>query len=402
MALYEDDSMVLRNPGEQAPEGYVLKGQMGPVGQEQDYYERAKSPTMGQSQQPQGMPQGGDINQFLDWAVKTKLGFNPLTFNPTTEALKMWTQKEAEYFNQTFANTGITPSSMTPDALKHWNQQKKEGLAALIQEAQQKQQTGVAYLNMLKQGWEEKNTIKEWATIGGKETALNKFGEIIQNPNAPSQMVAGAGAPVQPQGVAPQQMGQPQAEQPQMGQQPGALTREEKPKKKDYQLVATADGYVGINKDDPTDVKYYNFKKPLTAEQQNTLRMLVDIKEINDYIKRSYVDQQKSDAYTGFQGYTGYARGATGVWISGEEAEFRAQVAQLYKVVYGLSGKQINEKELQKLDPFIPKVTDSDVVFKAKVKELERTLKKSIEGMIGTAERSGQELKNKPTFAGVE
>ena len=65
MALYDDETMALRNPGEPAPEGFILKGQMGPVGQEQDYYERAKSPTVGQPQgQPQaGMPQG-DINQF--------------------------------------------------------------------------------------------------------------------------------------------------------------------------------------------------------------------------------------------------------------------------------------------------------------------------------------------------
>jgi hypothetical protein len=182
MALYEDDSMALRNQGESAPEGFVLKGQMGPAGQEQNYYEKEASPTVGQPQG--GLPQG-DINQFLDWAVKNKLGFNPLTMNPTTEALKTWNEREADYFNQTFANTGITPSTMTPDALKHWNQQKKEGLAALIQEAGEKQKTGVAYLNMLKQGWEDENTVAGRLELPtGEKALINKFGRRIQNTQA--------------------------------------------------------------------------------------------------------------------------------------------------------------------------------------------------------------------------
>lgn len=188
MALYEEDSMVLRNPGEQAPEGYILKGRMGPVGEEQDYYERASSPTVGQKEQPQGFPAGGDINQFLDWVIKTKIGFNPFEFNPTTEAMKTWKQNEAELFNATFANTGITPQSMTPDALKHWNAQRKEGLAAFIQEAQQKQQNAVAYLKMLADGWQEYNTVAGRLELPtGEKLLVNKFGQGIRNAQAMEQ-----------------------------------------------------------------------------------------------------------------------------------------------------------------------------------------------------------------------
>jgi hypothetical protein len=144
------------------------------------------SPQPQRQPQQQGQPTGGDINQFLDWAVKNKLGFNPLTMNPTMEALDAWNQKESELFNNTFRGTGITPSSMTPDALKHWNAQKKEGIAAFMQQAQQKQQTGVAYLNMLKQGWEEANTVSDKVTIDpstGEQVYTNKFGQIVANPN---------------------------------------------------------------------------------------------------------------------------------------------------------------------------------------------------------------------------
>jgi len=154
---------------------------------------------------PQGqMPRGGDINQFLDWAVKNKLGFNPLTMNPTTEALNMWNQKESEYFNKTFANTGITPSTMTPDALKHWNSQKKEGLAALIQEAEQKQKNGVAYLGMLKQGWEEANTVAGRLELPtGEKLLVNKFGQGIRNTQAiePGQGGGDAMAQISPTGA---------------------------------------------------------------------------------------------------------------------------------------------------------------------------------------------------------
>ncbi len=148
---------------------------------------QAQAPMEGQG----AMPPGGDINQFLDWAVKNKLGFNPFTMNPTTEALNMWNQREAEYFNKAFANTGITPSSMTPDALKHWNAQKKEGMAALMQEAEQRQRNGIAYLQMLKQGWEEANTITGQISIdpkSGKQVYINKFGQIVKNPNVQGSM----------------------------------------------------------------------------------------------------------------------------------------------------------------------------------------------------------------------
>jgi hypothetical protein len=180
MALYEDDTMQLREQGAPPPDPsiYELKGTMGPVGQEQEYYERRKSPTVGQ-EQPQGMPAGGDINQFLDWAVKTQLGYNPYTMNPVTEAMKKWNTLESQAFQEVFGNSGITPNNMTPEALKHWNEQRKAGIKTLIDEATAKQSTGMEYIKMLKEGWKNWQEVTALTTINpatGKEEYVTKAG----------------------------------------------------------------------------------------------------------------------------------------------------------------------------------------------------------------------------------
>jgi hypothetical protein len=414
MALYEDDTMQLREQGAPPPDPsiYELKGTMGPVGQEQEYYERRKSPTVGQ-EQPQGMPAGGDINQFLDWAVKNKLGYNPLTMNPVTEAMNKWNTLESQAFQEVFGNSGITPNNMTPEALKHWNEQKREGLKQLIDEAKNKQATGMQYLRELREGWGDRNKIASWANIGGKEVALNVFGEIIPNPNVGQQMgqpvspTAPPTAPPTPQQPMPAQQGQPQAQQmqaPQTQSTPsGALTRDVKPKDKTYEIVHTNEGYIGINKNDPNDKINYNVKKPLTADQQQALKQMVVINKLVKEIKEEFMDSDKGwgkNSYkdmTGVEGVTGWLRKRIGGTVPGakyseREAQFRAKVAQLYTIVYGFSGKQINEREIEKLKPFIPEVTDSDIDFAGKLRSVLQTSQDHINTTLEIAQKSGAAL----------
>ena len=179
MALYEDD-VVLTNPGEPAPEGYILKGRMGPVGQEQDYYERARMTPQAPQQQTQA-PQN-DLGSFLDWAMQTKLGFNPYTMNPTSEAMQKWKSLENQAFNEVFGKSGITASNMTPEALKHWNQQRDMAIKMLMQEASDKQAAGKAYLDMLRKNWEDTMTITDKTVIDpttGQQVYANKFGQPV-------------------------------------------------------------------------------------------------------------------------------------------------------------------------------------------------------------------------------
>lgn len=305
MALYED-SFVLRNQGEEPPEGYVLKGQMGPVGQEQDYYERPKSPTVGQPETGQ-MPAGGNINQFLDWAVKNKLGFNPFTMNPTEDALRKWNENESRFFQMTFGGS-MTPSSMTPDALKHWNEQKKQGMAVFIQEAEQRQRNGIAYLNMLKQGWEESNTITGNVTVDpstGEQVYTNKFGQIVKNPNIEQPSVT------QPTKQPSTQMAQaepsmPKSEgivKPKTAKEPKQLSQESINQL--AEMATTYDRLVDIGK------KMAN-RPDLAGPIQGRLNML-KVKYKNEGETQAVINELKS----------------------------------LITIAYALSGKQISEKEMK-------------------------------------------------------
>lgn len=132
MALYEDDTFQLANPEDEQPNPsqYVLKGQMGPVGQEQNYYEKI-GVNRGTQPQQQGQGQvGQDIDQdfaFLN-SVIGKLGYNPYTINPAGQALKEFQDNESRLFGEAFGHTGMTPESLTPEALQYWNQQKQQAI----------------------------------------------------------------------------------------------------------------------------------------------------------------------------------------------------------------------------------------------------------------------------------
>jgi hypothetical protein len=132
MALYEDETFQLANPEDEQPDPsqYVLKGKMGPVGAEQNYYEKKGVNRGGTPGQEQGVnaPTGQGIDQdfaFLNTVI-SKLGYNPYTINPTGDAVKEFQANESRLFQEAFGNTGMTPSTLTPEALKYWNEQKQQ------------------------------------------------------------------------------------------------------------------------------------------------------------------------------------------------------------------------------------------------------------------------------------
>jgi hypothetical protein len=301
MALYEDDTMQLREQGAPPPDPslYELKGTMGPVGQEQEYYERKKSPTVGQ-EQPQGIPANMDINQFLDWAVKTQLGYNPYKMNPVTEAMKKWNTLESQAFQEVFGNSGITPNNMTPEALKHWNEQKREGLKQLIDEAKNKQATGMAYLEELRKGWGDRNAIASWVDLpSGEKAPINRFGEVVKAPSAGAQMGA------------PQVPGQPQ------GMGGGQLTQ---PAKTKPGKELSAEAITNI------------------ANMKSTYDRLDEIGEQVKKMEDRFgpVTGRVEEAYLKFQ----------------EDPEMQTlfnRLNSLITIAYDLSGKQISEKEMEKL-----------------------------------------------------
>lgn len=62
-------------------------------------------------------------------------------------------------------------------------------------------------------------------------------------------------------------------------------------------------------------------------------------------------------------GVQGRFKEATGIGLSDKEAEFRRTVQSLIRRVYAESGKQISVKEMQMLEPIIPRLNQSDKYF---------------------------------------
>jgi hypothetical protein len=75
----------------------------------------------------------------------------------------------------------------------------------------------------------------------------------------------------------------------------------------------------------------------------------------------------------------------TGVGLDEKEAEFRRTVASLIRRVYAESGKQISVKEMEMLEPIIPKLRQSDTYFETNlnsfIAELETMLSQRKQGL---------------------
>jgi hypothetical protein len=156
------------------------------------------------------------------------------------------------------------------------------------------------------------------------------------------------------------------------------------------QIVQTDQGYMIVDKNNPDYQEKLNINKPMTATQQDTVEKIKTLQDTIGQIKTLY----KKDYVGMVQGRKGAMATAIGIGTDAQEQMFRAKTAELMKMVYALSGKQINQQEMERLRPFIPEVNDSDIAFETKVKafknQLDDVLANKLEVFVGETKSGGQ------------
>ncbi|HEC65297.1 MAG TPA: hypothetical protein ENI23_08385 [bacterium] len=95
------------------------------------------------------------------------------------------------------------------------------------------------------------------------------------------------------------------------------------------------------------------------VQRENLLRLADDIVDLYD------------PKFVGpIQGFIlGKFRAKTGIGLTAKEASFRTKVAKSIKVAYTDSGKQLSDKELERLIDFLPTVNKVDLKFEAEMVE---------------------------------
>jgi hypothetical protein len=155
------------------------------------------------------------------------------------------------------------------------------------------------------------------------------------------------------------------------------------------QIIQTDHGYMIVNKNNPDYQEKLNINKPMTATQQDTVEKIKTLQDTIGQIEALY----KKDYVGMVQGRKGAVATATGIGTDVQEQMFRAKTAELMKMVYALSGKQINQQEMERLRPFIPEVNDSDIAFETKVKafktQLNDVLANKLEVFVGETKSGG-------------
>jgi hypothetical protein len=115
------------------------------------------------SASPADTPEG--FEQF----VIQKIGFNPYQLNPIYEAMNHFAQNENSYFKQVFG--GQSPQDLTPDMLKHWNEQKKYAIESVASSLDMQRQQGVEKLKIMMQMKKEYDqTKREEQEITSRQT----------------------------------------------------------------------------------------------------------------------------------------------------------------------------------------------------------------------------------------
>lgn len=162
------------------------------------------------------------------------------------------------------------------------------------------------------------------------------------------------------------------------------------------QILQTNEGYVIVDKNNPEFKQPLNLNKPLTADQQDTVEKLKTLKDTVSQIETLY-----DKNYVGMvQGRKGAVATKTGIGTDEKEQMFRAKTAELMKMVYALSGKQINQQELERLRPFIPEANDSDISFETKLKAFKNQLDDVLANKVGTylGDIGAEDKPTKPKF----
>lgn len=134
--------------------------------------ERDGSTMSGQPAQPQDTPEA--FTQF----VIQKIGFNPYQLNPIKEAINHFTKNESNYFHQVFGN--VSSSELTPDMLKHWNDQKKYAIESVASSLEMQRKQGEAQLQTMmemKKEYDRANFEKK--KITSRQTINPKTGQKV-------------------------------------------------------------------------------------------------------------------------------------------------------------------------------------------------------------------------------
>lgn len=99
--------------------------------------------------------------------------------------------------------------------------------------------------------------------------------------------------------------------------------------------------------------------------------LLVAVREAREKYKKGYVGFWEG-------GIKGKAKEITGKGLTSEEASFRRTVQSMIRRVYAESGKQISVQEMKLLEPFIPRLHQSDEYFDQNLTDFT----KELEGML--------------------
>lgn len=179
--LYQDnpanvnDPTVLVGAGEAAPSGqYRYIGQIGTEGDMKDVYTTTPAQQPRQEQPNADIPPGVDP-QFWQSAIKV-LGYNPMKIQPVEDAMREWQKNEKAAFQKVFAGTGITETNMTPEALKYWNDLKKDTLAQLTDQYKTKFTVGKQMLDYMTSEFEKRKAEEE---ITSHQTVNPKTGQKV-------------------------------------------------------------------------------------------------------------------------------------------------------------------------------------------------------------------------------
>ncbi len=236
-------------------------------------------------------------------------------------------------------------------------------------------------------------TLEQQAAIQAKKAEYVKLGqgETLINPATNEVIAKGAPKDVNLQMVGHTPDGKPVNFNPVTGKQEvegKEYTGVVKPRvevQSFYSIQQTPNGLVAVNNRDPSKMINLGITKPITVAQQDAIEAVLNLQDSLKQVKSNY-----DKSFVGpVQGRVGGAAGATGIGTTPKEQQFRAQTAELNRILYALSGKQINEQEMKRLEPFLPNVNDSDVKFTSKMIEFERNLAVMLKNKIQVAKSSG-------------
>ena len=93
--------------------------------------------------------------------------------------------------------------------------------------------------------------------------------------------------------------------------------------------------------------------------------------------------------FTGWESWTGGIREKISGMMSGEEAKFRMSIKSLVKQMYADSGKQLSDKEWERLQFTMPRLEVADKIFEPQLDEWITEIDKDLAQMRGNLRDAG-------------